>query len=159
MLRLGRSLLYWGLYYWFFMVTIVAIFIACLLLFLGLILLIMNRPFLLNLGCLLYPFPLSLFFPLLLLSLILFLTPFPHNFAADLIIIDKHIPNDLAIGYIVIFLFDPHCPDKGLPAVLVISLFLLDLPVGLLEVRQPLRYLLAFESGAQNVDTCGRQHL
>ena len=83
---------------------------------------------------------LFLFFLLffLLLSFALFLATISNNFTTNLIIIDKHISNDLAISNIIIFLFNSNCSDKCLPTVLIFSLFFFDFSIGFLKMGQPL---------------------
>lgn len=81
------------------------------------------------------------------------------NFALHLIIILKDISNQLTIGNIKAALLDPNGLDEPLLAILIALLFLLDLPVCLLNMGQPLNHPPRPHSRAQNVDACIGSHL
>lgn len=82
-----------------------------------------------------------------------------HHLTDDFVIIFENVPDDLAIGNVVVSFFDSDCFNELSLAELIISLILLDLAIGLFEMRQPLRYLLRLKGSAEYIDASGGYHL
>lgn len=104
-------------------------------------------------------FPILLVHLLLLFSFGLITILREGNFALHLVIIFKDIPYELTISNIEIPLLDPNGLDEPSLAILVALLVLLDLPVCLFDMGQPLNHPPRAHSRAENVDACIGSHL